>query len=151
MSDVSSSLAGELERAAAFRSLLRRFLARTDEVASGAGLTPQRYDLLLMVKTGTDGTSTVTEVSRRLALQQSAVTELVKRTEGAGLIERATSPSDGRLSVLSLTAEGERRLMAAFVKLHEERRTLARAMRAVGTSFRRSVGEDAEARAADGV
>lgn len=126
----------ELQRAATFRSALRRFLARTDEVASGAGLTSQRYDLLLAIKTGPGGTSTMTELSGRLSLRQTAVTELVKRAEEAGLVERRSSSADRRVSMLALTAEGERRLMRAFVGLREERRQLAEAMNAVGSSFR---------------
>jgi DNA-binding MarR family transcriptional regulator len=136
----------ELQRAAAFRSALRRFLARTEEVASVAGLTSQRYDLLLAIKTGSDETSTMTELSSRLSLRQTAVTELVKRAEEAGLISRSTSADDGRVWVLALTAEGERRLMRAFIGLREERRQLAEAMSAVGSSFRAFVGSQREAR-----
>lgn len=126
----------ELQRAAVFRSALRRFLARTDEVASAAGLTSQRYDLLLAIKAGPGETSTVTDLSTRLSLRQTAVTELVKRAEEAGLVERAPSEADGRVSVLALTGEGERRLMQVFVALRDERRQLADAMSAVGASFR---------------
>ncbi len=126
----------ELQRAAVFRSALRRFLARTDEVASAAGLTSQRYDLLLAIKTGPGATSTMTDLGNRLSLRQTAVTELVKRTEEAGLIARSTSTTDGRVVVLALTAEGEQRLMRAFVGLREERRQLAEAMSLVGSSFR---------------
>ena len=126
----------ELQRAAAFRSALRRFLARTDEVAGAACLTSQRYDLLLAIKTGLNETSTVTELAGRLSLRQTAVTELVKRAEEAGLVERSASTADGRVSLLALTAEGDRRLMSAFVGLRDERRQLADAMSAVGSSFR---------------
>lgn len=135
----------ELQRAAAFRSALRRFLIRTDVVASSAGLTSQRYDLLLAIKAGTGETSTVTELSHRLSLRQTAVTELVKRAEEAGLIERSASAVDGRVSVLALTVEGERRLLRAFVGLREERRQLAEAMSAVGSSFRAFVHSQQEA------
>jgi len=136
---------GELQRAAAFRSALRRFLSRTDEVAGAAGLTSQRYDLLLAIKTGPGETSTVTELSIRLSLRQTAATELVKRAEEAGLIERSTSTADGRVSVLALTLEGERRLLRTFVALREERRQLAEAMSAVGSSFRAFVHSQQEA------
>lgn len=134
----------ELQRAAAFRSSLRRFLARTDEVASAANLTSQRYDLLLAIKAGTGGASTTTELSKRLSLRQTAVTELVKRAEEAGLTRRSTSSVDGRISVLTLTVEGERRLLRAFVGLREERRQLAEAMTAVGSSFRAFVQSQSE-------
>jgi DNA-binding MarR family transcriptional regulator len=127
----------ELQRAAVFRSALRRFLARTEEVASAADLTSQRYDLLLAIKTGGPSeTTTMTELSSRLSLRQTAVTELVKRAEEAGLVDRSTSTADARVSVLALTAEGEQRLMRAFTGLREERLHLAEAMSAVGSSFR---------------
>jgi DNA-binding MarR family transcriptional regulator len=134
----------ELQRAAAFRSALRRFLARTDEVANAAGVTSQRYDLLLAIKAAPGQTSTVTELSSQLSLRQTAVTELVKRAEEAGLVRRSTSSADGRISVLSLTALGERRLLNAFVGLREERRQLAEAMGAVGSSFRAFVQSQQE-------
>lgn len=126
----------ELQRAATFRSALRRFLARTDEVAAAAGLTSQRYDLLLAIKAGPGGTSTMTELSHRLSLRQTAVTELVKRAEEANLVQRSTSSTDARVWVLALTREGERRLLRAFVGLRDERGQLAEAMSAVGSSFR---------------
>lgn len=131
----SSVSRAELERAAAFRSALRRFLARTNEVSSGAGLTSQRYDLLLAIKTGEGEASTVSELVKTLSLPQPAVTELVKRAEEAGLIERSAA-ADRRVSVLRLSGEADDRLLRAFVTLREERRQFAKAMRAVDTSFR---------------
>jgi DNA-binding MarR family transcriptional regulator len=135
-----------LERAAAFRSALRRFLARTNDVSAGAGLTSQRYDLLLAIKTGDREASTVSELVKRLELPQPAVTELVKRAEEAGLIERSVG-ADRRVSILRLSEQADQRLMRAFVALREERRQLAEAMRAVDASFRafaRSQDEGAE-------
>src|ERR671937_1909228 len=115
----------ELLRVAAFRTALRRFLHRTESVAAQAGLTPQRYDLLLMIRSA--GELRVTELCELLHLQQTAVTELVKRTEEAGLIERAPSDEDGRVWLLRLTIEGERRLMRVFGALREDRAALAAA------------------------
>lgn len=128
----------ELQRAAAFRTALRQFLARTNEVSANAGLTSQRYDLLLAIKTGNGETSTVSELVKRLSLPQPAVTELVKRAEEAGLIERSVG-EDRRVSVLRLTPSADERLMQAFVALRAERRQLADAMGAVDASFRASV------------
>ena len=123
-------------RAAAFRSALRRFLARTNEVSASAGLTSQRYDLLLAVKTGDGETSTVGDLAKRLSLPQPATTELVKRAEEMGLIERSVWAADRRVSVLRLTAKADARLMQAFVALRDERRQLHEAMREVDASFR---------------
>jgi len=130
----------ELERAAAFRAELRRFLRRTEDVTTGAGLTPQRYDLLLMIKTaGADGVGVrVTELCELLQLQQPAVTELVKRAEEARLVVRRSSAEDGRVSLLSLTPEGDRRLMKAFTSLQGDREALAGSLRALDRRLRLS-------------
>ena len=123
----------ELLRAAAFRRELRRFLQRTETVARQAGLTSQRYDLLLTVASA--GEVRITELCDLLHLQQTAVTELVKRTEEAGLLRRRQSAKDGRVWLLELTREGERRLMQAFGALRDDRRALAAAFRDVDRSF----------------
>ena len=111
---------------AEFRSALRRFLRTTERNSRAAGLTPQRYLLLLMVKGAEDGSgrSTVTELAERLQLAQSTVTELVRRAEEVGLLERERSPDDGRIAFLRLTPEGERRLAQSFTSNDSERRTL---------------------------
>ena len=111
---------------AAFRSALRKFLRRSELVADTCGLTPQRYLLLLMIKGSPDGSgrSTVTELSDRLQLAQSTVTELVARSVEAGLIAREGSTSDGRVTYLTLTAEGEQRLACSFTGLEAERNAL---------------------------
>ena len=116
-------------RVADFRAALRAFLRKSERTARRAGLTPQRYLLLLMIKGAADGSeqSTVTELAVRLQLAQSTVTELVRRAEEAGLIERERSAADGRVAFLSLTDEGERRLERTHTSLAEERDRLRRA------------------------
>ena len=111
---------------AEFRAALRQFLRRTERIARRAGLTPQRYLLLLMVQGAADGSeqSTVTELAERLQLAQSTVTELVSRAEEAGLIVREQSQTDARVAHLRLSAEGERRLSEAFTGLAAERSNL---------------------------
>ena len=120
----------EYVNVAEFRSALRRFLRRSERIARGAGLTPQRYLLLLMVKGAPDGseTSTVTELAERLQLAQSTVTELVGRAEDAGLLQRRPSGVDGRVVHVGLTTEGERRLDRAFTSLETERDSLREAI-----------------------
>jgi DNA-binding MarR family transcriptional regulator len=118
---VADAMAG-----AEFRAALRRFLRRSEKIARDCGLTPQRYLLLLMIKGSPSGRerSTVTELSERLQLAQSTVTELVSRAEEAGLIARKPSPRDGRVAHLRLTEEGERRLLRSFTELAKEREQL---------------------------
>jgi DNA-binding MarR family transcriptional regulator len=128
----------ELARAAAFRTELRRFLGRTEAVALQAGLTPERYDLLLMIQAGVEAGSPVrvTDLCESLQLRQTAVTENVKRAVEAGLIERQPSPDDGRVSLLRLTGEGERRLRAAYEGLRGDRAMLKRAFTELDLTFR---------------
>jgi DNA-binding MarR family transcriptional regulator len=115
---------------AEFRAALRKFLRRSELIADGCGLTPQRYLLLLMIKGARNGSgrSTVTELAERLQLAQSTVTELVARSVDAGLIAREGSSSDGRVTFLQLTPEGERRLACSFTGLSTERTALYEAI-----------------------
>jgi DNA-binding MarR family transcriptional regulator len=116
----------EYQQAAELRAALRAFLRRGEQVARSHGLTPQRHLLLLMIKGAADGSeqATVGELVGRLALAQSAVTELIDRCEEAGLVVRAPSAGDGRVVLVRLTAEGERRLAATVSALRAERTAL---------------------------
>ncbi len=119
---------------AEFRAGLRRFLRRSERIARQAGLTPQRYLLLLMIKGAADGSeqSTVTVLAERLQLAQSTVTELVRRAEETGLLEREQSHTDARVAHLRLTPEGARRLELAFTGLATERSQLRDAFEHLG-------------------
>ncbi|MGH2997010.1 MAG: MarR family winged helix-turn-helix transcriptional regulator [Gaiellaceae bacterium] len=115
---------------AEFRSALRRFLRGSERGARSAGLTPQRYLLLLLIKGAPGGgeRSTVTELAERMQLAQSTVTELVGRAEEVGLVLREPSSDDGRVAHLRLTDEGERRLSKAFTTLETDRQELIAAI-----------------------
>jgi DNA-binding MarR family transcriptional regulator len=114
----------EFQEAASLRATLRKFMRSSERIAREEGLTPSRYLLLLMVKTGPGGRSTVTELAGRLQLTQSTVTELVTRAEAAGLVEREQSADDARVHWLLLTAEGESRLARAVARIGRERHRL---------------------------
>lgn len=131
----------DLLRAAAFRSELRRFLRRSDEAVAQVGLTPQRYDLLLQLKAAPDGHSTVTELGKRLHLRQTAVTELVKRAEEAGLVQRRRSQQDRRVYLLQLTEDGDDRVTRVFDALRRDRTDLGRAFAELDLHFRAQSGD----------
>jgi DNA-binding MarR family transcriptional regulator len=124
----------EFIAAAEFRSTLRSFQRLAEHAARRAGLTPQRYLLLLMIRGAPDGSasSTVTELSERLQLAQSTVTELVGRAEEAGLVEREPSLTDARVAHLRVTREGERRLSRIVEELSTERDDLQLAFEKIG-------------------
>lgn len=114
---------------AAFRAALRSFLRESERIARANGLTPQRLLLLLMIKGAPDGSerATIGELAERLKLAQSTVTELVKRAEAVGLLEKEQSRADGRVAHVSLTARGEQRLAGAFTSHAVEREQLRKA------------------------
>jgi DNA-binding MarR family transcriptional regulator len=82
-----------------------------------------------MIKGSPDGSeqATIRDLAGRLQLAQSTVTELVKRAEQAGLLERMRSAADGRVAHLRLTREGEQRLARVF-RSHEAERDKLREM-----------------------
>jgi DNA-binding MarR family transcriptional regulator len=116
----------EYQDAANLRAALRAFLRRGEQVARAHGLTPQRHLLLLMIKGAADGSeqATVMYLVERLALAQSAVTELIDRCESAGLVVRTSSELDGRVVLVRLTPEGERRLAGTVSSLYAQRAAL---------------------------
>jgi DNA-binding MarR family transcriptional regulator len=119
--------ADEAARVAELRAALRHYMHRSERIARASGLTPQRHLLLLLIKGARDGseTSNVTELTQRLRLAQSTVTELVDRAVAAGLVERSRSESDQRVIELRLAPEGERRLARSFTSNEKERQALA--------------------------
>jgi DNA-binding MarR family transcriptional regulator len=124
----------EIEHAAAFRAELRRFLNRTETATTEAGLTPQRYDLLLAI-TAAGGQATINELCAHLQMRQTAVTELVKRAEEAGLTVRTQSTIDRRVVLVSITDEAERRLRRGFEALRDDREALAEALTLLKATF----------------
>jgi DNA-binding MarR family transcriptional regulator len=121
----------EYQEAAELRSALRRFLHRSEEIARRHRMTPRQYLLLLMIKAKEDSPeqATITDLVQRLALTQSTITELVQRAEEAGLVARRPSPDDGRVTYLSLTADGSKRLRGAWQEHGPERERLLQTFR----------------------
>jgi DNA-binding MarR family transcriptional regulator len=120
----------EVQRVAALRVAVRAFERGTERAARTAGLTPQWYLLLLLVKGSESGDerATVGELAQRMHLAQSTVTELVNRVERAGLVRRTPSATDARVANIALTPQGEERFAATFSALAEERRALREAI-----------------------
>jgi DNA-binding MarR family transcriptional regulator len=120
----------DVQRTASFRVAMREFQRGSERVAREAGLTPQWYLVMLLVKGSERGDqrATVGELARRMQLAQSTVTELVNRTERAGLVRRTASNVDGRVAHIALTKEGEERFAASFRALADERRALRKAV-----------------------
>ena len=103
-----SSNPTDIKELAEFRSLLRRFLAFSEQAAESHGLPAQQHQLLLQVAGTPEGTDvTPTYLAARLALRRHSVVELCNRCESAGLLRRIASQEDLRSVSLHLTAQGE--------------------------------------------
>jgi len=120
----------EIISTAELRSALRRFFRTTEICARKSGLTPRQYLLLLLVKGASDRSecATIGELSERMQLAQSTVTELVARAAAAGLVTATNSKDDGRVTEVRVALEGERRLVECFELLGTERRALLDAL-----------------------
>jgi DNA-binding MarR family transcriptional regulator len=89
------------------------------------------YQLLLMVKTGRreHGRASLDELEERLQLGKSTITELVQRSEDAGLVQRELDPTRRRGISVRLTATGERHVADLVVALGDERKRLRELLR----------------------
>jgi DNA-binding MarR family transcriptional regulator len=137
---------------ARFRSALRAFDSAAEEAARAAGLTMQRYVLLLMVKGAASGEerATINEVAERLKVEPHTITGAVGRAEGAGLVVREQCTEDRRRTWIRLTPEGERRLEQAVTALHAQRNELVAAIEAVAGDARELAAAASPERARSG-
>ena len=117
---------------ARFRSALRAFDSAAEEAARAAGLTMQRYLLLLMVKGAPSGDerATINDVAERLKIEPHSITGAVGRAEEAGLVVREQCTEDRRRMWIRLTPEGERRLEQVVGSLQAQREELVAALEA---------------------
>lgn len=71
------------------------------------------YEALYLLSRAEDRRLKRIDLARRLALTPSGVTRLLEGLEEAGLVERATCPSDRRVVYAELTKDGAAKLEAA--------------------------------------
>ena len=101
----------EYQALAELRYRIRRFLREGDTVATTAGLEPQQYLLLLMIRGIPEGLeATVRNLAERLVLKHHSVVELIDRMEAHGYVRRSRSREDRRSVLVSLLPRGEKLL-----------------------------------------
>jgi len=98
--DINESIGYLLKQ---LRSAIER--AVDDEMAEH-DLTGVQWGPLLMIDQGLG--STAAEIARIGCVDTGAVTRMLDRLEGKGLVRRSRCPSDGRVMQLELTEEGQR-------------------------------------------
>ena len=114
----------DFEGAAALRAAVREFNTRTEDVVRVHGLTPEQYQLLLLIRVSPQEKATIGQLYKSLRRGQSAVTQLARRMENRGLITRELSREDARIRYIRLTKRGERLLTDAVTALEGERTRL---------------------------
>ena len=99
----------EFRALAELRYRIRHFLSEGDAAARAAGLEPQQYLLLLMIRGLSSGEeATIRKLAERLALRHHSVVELVDRMELHGYVRRTRGRDDRRRVLVSLLPRGER-------------------------------------------
>ena len=92
-------------QAARLRLIVMR-LARRLRSQSGSGLSPSLISALASLEH--HGPLTLGQLAALEQVKPPSVTRLVATLEGAGLARRKNDPADGRVTVLTVTAEGRR-------------------------------------------
>lgn len=98
---------------------IRRLYAQTAEAVS-PGMLPGTFKVLSLIQRC--GSTTVSGLAERMTADKGQVSRSVSELEDLGLVERVADEADGRIKLISLTAEGQRRLEHARLP-HEGRLT----------------------------
>ncbi len=119
----------DFENLLAFRTSLRRFQRWSEDQAHAAGLTHVQHQLLVAVK-GHPGAEppTISDLAGYLLQRHHSTVELVDRAAMAGLVERVSDATDGRLVRVRLTDLGQQRLDELTPAHLAELRGLARSL-----------------------
>ena len=86
-------------------TLIERELRR--RLRNSFNVTLPRFDLMAQLDKTPSG-MTLGELSKRMMVSNGNITGLVERLVAQGLLDRRASPSDRRVQLVSLTAEGRR-------------------------------------------
>jgi DNA-binding MarR family transcriptional regulator len=108
---------------AELRYQIRRFLRFSELTAREAGVEPQQYQLLLVLKGAPEGfRGRMGEVAERLQIQHHSTVELVDRLARRGLVRRRRGTEDRREVMLELTPKGDKVLRELAIRHREELR-----------------------------
>jgi MarR family transcriptional regulator, transcriptional regulator for hemolysin len=88
--------------------LARMLTKQVDEKLSAVGLTASQLPVLACLKDGAKLTQK--ELADLAGVAQPSMAQLLARMERDGLVRRTPSETDGRISVISLTARANRKL-----------------------------------------
>jgi DNA-binding MarR family transcriptional regulator len=95
-------------------------LARIEAALTPFGLTFARYELLALLSFVRSGALPMNKASALLQVHPTSVTNAVDRLQTAGLVVRSPHPTDGRTTLIELTAEGRTLAKRATAVLNAE-------------------------------
>ena len=93
-----------------FRRALRQVMADSERICAASGLTTQRFQAMLAIRTAPGQAMSIGALAEDLVLKHHSAVELAGRLEQAGLVNRKGDPNDKRRVLLTLTASGGARL-----------------------------------------
>lgn len=122
-----------------------------EQLKAAAGLTHPQYEILVRLSDAPEHQMRMTELARGVVVSKSALTYQITQLEKAGLVERATCPSDDRgvlavlteagLRCLEKVSPGHLEVVRAYLidrLSREELRTMTSAMRKTEEALRAS-------------
>ncbi|GAB3277640.1 MarR family transcriptional regulator [Sinomonas notoginsengisoli] len=95
-------------------------MARIEDVLKPLGLTFSRYEMLALLSFARTGALPMSKASALLQVHPTSVTNAVDRLETAGYVERTRHPTDGRTTLIELTADGRALTEKATAALNAE-------------------------------
>jgi DNA-binding MarR family transcriptional regulator len=102
--------AADYRALADWRYALRRFLAASERIARGEGVSPTQYQLLLFVRGYPEGAPAIGDLAERMQVEHQSAVGLIDRSEKAGLVRRRRDPANRRRVLIEMTPRGTRLL-----------------------------------------
>ena len=95
-------------------------LARVENALRPYDLSFSRFELLRLLAFSRTGALPIGKASDRLQVHVTSVTHAIRLLEAAGLVERVPHPSDGRTTLVQITALGRSTVKDATITLNNE-------------------------------
>jgi DNA-binding MarR family transcriptional regulator len=130
-----------------WRYRIRQVMANTERAARDAGLEPQQYQLLLMIKgLPPELSPTISVLADRMAVRHHSMVELVDRLVERGLVTRERGSTDRREVLVVLTPTADRLALRISLRHHRQLQTAApELIEALSAALRAAPFNDAEA------
>ena len=120
-----------------------------DRELTADGVEPDGYGVLSLI--GARSGMRLTELSDELGMPLTTASDVVRRLEGRGAVQRRPNPEDARSSLFELTAEGDaewRRGWKALARIDEalaktfDREEMRAALTELNVAFERALTDD---------